>query len=217
MLLLPLLAQVEEPSEWGSLRLVNAMAQGKGNLMVKIDGELSYSEGYSLGQRTGAMVTKQGAHTVKMDKQGVVSEEVRVVVEPQSATTLITYAEKVLTPDQELSSLWEGRVLQLKQRDPKGHCSLTIVSVCEQEELDVWVMMQSQEGGLHETVFRKQTAVVDLAEKKGVVRVVMKDTGGALCQFYADQLGSYVVVLYNDEQGEVRGLSYCDPKEPFTE
>ncbi|MCB1133007.1 MAG: DUF4397 domain-containing protein, partial [Verrucomicrobiae bacterium] len=61
-------AQNEEKPNVCFLRYVNAIAPGKGNANVIINGEDIFPKGYALGQFTGGFGLEAGSHTIKIEK-----------------------------------------------------------------------------------------------------------------------------------------------------
>lgn len=209
----PLLqAQGEGPPKVGFIRLVNAVAAGTGNTKLSVDGEDLYPKGYRLGQRTGGIGLKEGTRTVGVSKEGVESGETTVDVKTGATTTLVAFAEKVETEDEEEPFKWVSRILRLKQRDAERGYILTVVSVCAEEEVDFRIATEARRSLELKTVERFKTETIDLGMSRGDVELRLKGKEEVLCAISQDEPGNYVAVLYNDADGNIRAITFYDPK-----
>ncbi|MEI6655362.1 MAG: hypothetical protein WCP45_11380, partial [Verrucomicrobiota bacterium] len=83
----------------GFVRLVNTVAQGSDKLQLLIDGEVINPDGYKLGDVTGGIGLKPGAHQITLRRPGVNEGNTRLTVAADSTITLIPFAEWVAATD----------------------------------------------------------------------------------------------------------------------
>ena len=200
------------PPQVGFIRLVNAVGPGEGNTHLKVDGEDLYAKGYKLGQRTGGIGLKSGSHKIAVTKDGVETGETSVNVATGETTTLIGFAEKVETEDEEEPFKWQARILKLKQKDAERGYRLTVVSVCASPEVTFRIATEARQSLETKTVKRFNTTTVDLGEARGDVEIRLQGAEEALCGMSFDEPGSYVAVFYDDGEGKIRAMTFYDPK-----
>lgn len=196
----------------GFVRLVNAVAAGEGNTMMRVDGEELYPKGYRLGQRTGGIGLQAGSRKIEVSKEGVETGKTTVDVNIGETTTLVAFAEKVESEDEEEPPKWQARILRLKQSDPERGYRLTVVSVCAQPDVSFRIATEARRSLELKVVKRFDTTSVDLGNARGDVEIRLKDADEALCGMSLDEPGNYVAVFYNDADGNIKALTFYDPK-----
>ncbi len=198
------------PPKVGFVRIVHAVAAGEGRAGILIDGEDIFPKGYELGQRTGGFGLKAGSHTISIKKTGVETGTTKVNLETGETMTLIGFAEKVPAKKEGDPPVWTTRILRLKQSDPERGYRMTLVSVCDKDEVTVKAAAQGK--GTLETahVKRLATTTVDLGRNRGEVLVQSGDE--VITTISPEDPGNYVVVIYQDAEGKIRALSFFDPK-----
>lgn len=203
-------AQEQDKPQVGFVRIVHAVAAGEGKAHMLIDGEDIFPKGYELGQRTGGFGLKAGAHTIAIKKDGVETGTTKISLANGETMTLIGFAEKVEPKKEGDPPTWVTRILRLKQSDPERGYRMTLISVCDKEEIMVKAEVQGK--GARETahVKRLSTTMVDLGRSKGEVLVKIGDE--ILTTVSPDDPGNYVVLLYQDMDGKTKAISFFDPK-----
>jgi hypothetical protein len=194
----------------GFLRIINAVAPGTGRVAFAINGRDLYPDGYALGQTTGEYGVKTGDLVITIRKTGVETGRTNIQLNAGETVTLIAFAERM--PQKELSEppKWAVRLLRMKQQDEAKGFALSLVSVCKAEEtaLD----LQAIESGSVEKAFAKRLGIVkvDLDRKRGEIFVKVGDR--VLTTVSPDSPGNYVVILYENQEGQTEAVSYYDPK-----
>lgn len=208
----PAIAQEEGPPQVCFVRIVNAVAAGEGNTRFEIDGEDIFPKGYKLGQRTGGFGLKAGSHSIRILKDGVEPGTTKVDLKTGETMSLIGFAEK-LPPkkgEEDQPPVFTTRILRLKQSDPERGYRMTIVSVSSKDQVEVQAAIQGK--GSVEKAFAKRLATtsVDLGRSRGEVLVKVGDE--IVTTLSPEDPGNYVVVLYDDPDGNVKAISFFDPK-----
>lgn len=203
-------ARQEGAPQVGFIRIVHAVAPGEGKVSVLIDGEDIFPKGYELGQRTGGFGLRVGAHTIAIKKNGVETGTTRVSLNTGETLTLIGFAEKVSAKNEGDPPVWVTKILLLKQSDPERGYRMTLVSVCEKDE--VMIKAAAQGKGAIETAHVKRlgTTSVSLGGTRG--EVLVKAGEDIVTTLSPEDPGNYVVVLYQDFDGKIKALSFYDPK-----
>lgn len=203
-------AQDKETPQLGFIRFVQAVAAGEGKTNLLIDGEDIYKKGYDLGQRTGGLALKSGAHNISVKKTGVETGTAKVSLAVGETVTLIGFSEKIPPKKEGDPPVWAAKVLKLKQSDAERGFRLTMISVCDKEEITI--KAEAMGKGTVETahVKRLATSTVDLGNARGEVLVKIGDE--ILTVVSPDGPGNYVVLLYQDPDGKTKALSFFDPK-----
>lgn len=203
-------AQQNETPQLGFIRFVHAVAAGDGKANLLIDGEDIYAKGYDLGQRTGGLGLKAGAHNISVKKTGVETGTAKVSLATGETMTLIGFSEKIPPKKEGDPPTWAARVLKLKQSDVERGYRLTLLSVCDKEEIAI--KAEAMGKGTVETahVKRLATTTVDLGKARGEVLVKIGEE--TLTVVSPDGPGNYVVLLYQDMDGKTKALSFFDPK-----
>ena len=126
--------------------------------------------------------------------------------------TFIGFAEKVVPKKGEENNppVWATRILRLKQSNPQRGFQMTIVPVCATDQLKCEVTAQEMKEPT--VVFAKRLAInpVQLGNSSG--DCVLKIAGKPMITLSPDSPGNYVVILYDDEDGNVKAISFFDPK-----
>lgn len=207
---LPLSAQ-DAPPKVGFIRLVNAVAPGTGNVHLKIDGEDMFPKGYKLGDRTGGIGCTAGSKKLTVTRDGTVEGTTTVALGVGETVSLIAFAEKVPAKDDKPEQ-WEIRILRLKQRDVEGGYRFTVISVCKDPETLFSTLREGSEAKASHSVKRLMTTTIDLGKSAGDISIFVRKKEEALAFFRPDSPGNYVVVLYDDDKGETKAISFYDPK-----
>lgn len=205
------LAQDEEIPDFGFVRLVNVVAAGEGNTFYHVDGSNLYPKGYKFGQRTGGVPLKPGGASLEVRKEGVESGKTKLDVIKDETTTLIAFSERLEVEEGEPPK-WKARIMKLNQRDVEKGFRLTVVSVCTQKEVPFMIATGALQTVDRPTVKRFSTTTLDLGNSRGDVEIRMSDGKTRLCLFAPDSPGNYVVVFYNDAEGDIKAMNFYDPK-----
>ena len=123
---------------------------------------------------------------------------------------MIAFSEKVEVEEGE-APVWQAKIMKLKQRDVEKGFRLTVVSVCAQEEVPFMIATAARKALEKPSVKRFHTTSVDLGDSRGDVEIRMSDAKTKLCLFTPDSPGNYVVVFYNDADGNIKAMSFYDP------
>ena len=200
----------EGSPEVGFLRIINAIAPGNGTTRVLIDGEDLFPKGYQLGQRSGGIGLVAGPHTVTLHKNGVESGTTMIDLKSGETLSLIGFAEKIPATDDHAPPRWTTKILKLKQSDPERGFRMTLLSVCDLDEVKVDAIIPGQKDITIAYVKRLSTAVIDLGSTRS--EAMVKVGGEIVTTVSPDEPGNHVVVLYQDAEGKVRALTFFDPK-----
>ena len=196
--------------EVGFIRIVHAVAPGQGKLNILVDGEDIFPKGYDLGQRTGGIGIKAGVHMIALKKEGVESRPSQMTLKDGETLTLIGFAEKEPVKKEGDTPVWKTRILRLKQSEPEHGFRMTLVSVCDQDEVTVKTVVQGKKSIENAFVKRLTTTPVELGRSRREVLVKAGDE--VITTISPEDPGNYVVVLYQDSDGKIRALSFYDPK-----
>jgi hypothetical protein len=196
--------------EFGFLRIINAIAPGNGTTRVLIDGEELFPKGYQLGQRSGGIGLAAGPHTVTLQKNGVESGTTKIELKSGETLSLIGFAEKIPATDDHAPPRWTTKILKLKQSDPERGFRMTLLSVCDLDEVKVDAIIPGQKDITTAHVKRLTTAAIDLGNTRS--EAMVKVGGEIITTVSPDEPGNHVVVLYQDAEGKIRALTFFDPK-----
>jgi hypothetical protein len=200
----------EGSPEVGFLRIINAIAPGNGTTRVLIDGEDLFPKGYQLGQRSGGIGLAAGPHTVTLQKNGVESGTTKIDLKSGETLSLIGFAEKIPATDDHAPPRWTTKILKLKQSDPERGFRMTLLSVCDLDEVKVDAIIPGQKDITIAHVKRLSTAVIDLGSTRSEAMV---NVGGEIISTVSpDEPGNHVVVIYQDAEGKIRALTFFDPQ-----
>ena len=196
--------------EVGFLRIINAIAPGNGTTRVLIDGEELFPKGYQLGQRSGGIGLAAGPHTVTLQKNGVESGTTKIELKSGETLSLIGFAEKIPATDDHAPQRWTTKILKIKQSDPERGFRMTLLSVCDLDEVKVDAIIPGQKDITIAHVKRLSTAVIDLGSTRS--EAMVKVGGEIISTVSPDEPGNHVVVIYQDAEGKIRALTFFDPK-----
>jgi hypothetical protein len=196
--------------EVGFLRIINAIAPGDGTTRVLIDGEELFPKGYQLGQRSGGIGLAAGPHTVTLQKNGVESGTTKIDLKSGETLSLIGFAEKIPATDDHAPQRWTTKILRLKQSDPERGFRMTLLSVCDLDEVKVEAIIPGKSDITTAHVKRLATAAIDLGNTRS--EAMVKVGGEVITTISPDEPGNHVVVLYQDADGKIRALTFFDPK-----
>lgn len=202
--------QNEVPKDMGFVRFMNLVDAGEGNTKLKINGKSIWEPGYRLGQRTGALPYRGGTHNWVVTKEGCLTAEREVKVEAGKAQTVVGFAEEVF--DDEGESLgWQIKLASLKQHTPEEGLVVTFVSFCREDAIDLEISEAMSEKTFKQTVNKRQTSRLKLVEK-GRVRASVKCNGEYIGTIKVDEIGNYVAMIYEGEDGKRKLKTFYDPE-----
>jgi hypothetical protein len=199
----------EASPEVGFLRIINAITQGHGTTRVIIDGEDLYPKGYQPGERSGGIGLAAGTHTITFEKNGVKSGTTKIDLQRGETISLIGFAEKIPAADDHAPARWATKILRLKQSDPERGYRMTLLSVCEVDEVTVEAIASAKNIATAH-VKRLTSTHIDLGNSRS--EAMVKVGGKIITVVSPDEPGNHVVVLYQDAAGQIRALTFFDPK-----
>jgi hypothetical protein len=200
------------PPKPGFIRLVQAMAPGTGKVNVRIDGDDIFPKGYDLSQCSGGMGFHGGEHRIDVVKQGVEPATVKIPLAEGETITLVVYAEKLpAVSGDDGKPKWKARLLRLRQPPPEPGYHLTLASVSGREEIPVRTLVAGRNKPVISLVRRLSTVGVHLGRGSGDT-LELESGDHPLGRVSLDEKGSYVVILYDKEDGGVGMVSFFDPK-----
>jgi hypothetical protein len=202
-------AQQETPP-FGFVRIVNAVSHGNGNATFSLDQEDIYPSGYKLGQDCGGISIKKGSHSITVSKNGVNKGTTKIDVVTGETTTVIAFAELIPPVKKEDPPVWTIKLLKLKQKDVDNGYALTVVSVENTREIPVTLEMGFKGTTQNHTLIRLKPTYVSLGATRGDISIKMGKKN--LTTVSPDTPGNYVVVLYQEENGETTAVYFFDPK-----
>ena len=195
--------------EVGFVRIVNLVAGGEGNLNCSLDGQDLFAPGYTLGQKTGGMGLKVGKYEVAFKKSGCNGAKKEIEIENGKTQTLIAYGEAVRDDLGEIVG-WNIKVGRLSQKTPEQGFLITLVSFCEESELDVTIVAEGTPDPIRERIPKMKAHSVKAGKPQGGVRVAVGKT--PVAGFYTDDPGNYVVLIYSGADGAKEAIHYYDPR-----
>lgn len=202
------IAQDKAPEPTGFIRLVNGVAPGTGPLFLHINGENMRPAGYNLGDATGGIGLRAGSHKITVSREGVSEGSTTVNLGKDHTVTVIPFAVKVPASDTEPAH-FKIQILRLKQKDVESGRVATFVSVSENPELKVEV--KSEEGNWS-TAFVKRLSITEVPLKYSQGYAPAKVAGNPIKPIPIGGAGNYVIVLYDDPEGNVQSLYFRDFK-----
>jgi len=210
--MIPAASAQSGPPKVGFIRVVNAIGPGSGNMQLLIDGENMFPKGYKLGQRTGGIGLKAGSRRIEVRKEGIEPGTTKMKLATGETVTMIAFAEPVPVEKQTKKDApkWSAKILRLRQRDVERGFRMTVVSVSKRPSVSVQVAAEARGKVQNGTVKRMGVTSFDLGGGRG--DVMLKIDGETLAQVSLDDPGNYVVVIYDDDDGKIHGLSFYDPK-----
>lgn len=193
----------------GFVRIVNAVSPGTGKAAFAINGRDLHAGGYALGQTTGEYGIKSGDHVITVRKTGVETGRVKIQLGAGETITVIAHAERLPQKNLDDPPRWVVRLLRLKQQDEAEGLTLSLISVCKPEETAVDLLFIDRD--VTRKAFAKRLAItkVEFGRLRGEVFLKIKDR--VLTSVSPDTPGNYVVVLYENQEGETRALSFYEP------
>jgi hypothetical protein len=200
----------EGSPEVGFVRIINAIAPGNGTTRVLIDGEDLFPKGYLLGQSSGGIGLAAGPHSVTLQKNGVENGTTKIDLKSGETLSLIGFAEKIPATDDHAPPRWTTKIIKLKQSDLEHGFRMTLLSVCDLDEVKVDAITPGKKDITTAHVKRLSTAVIDLGTTRSEAMVKVGD--GIISTVSPDEPGNHVVVLYQDADGKIRALTFFDPK-----
>ena len=206
--LTPVTAHAAAADKVGFVRLVDAVAQGHDKLQLLIDGEAMNPDGYQLGDVTGGIGLKPGAHEITIKRPGVREGITRLSIVADDTITLIPFAEQVPATDDKPAH-WAMRILRLRQMEPVAKRSATFVSVSQTPEHEVEIRAPN---GIWTTVSVKRLAIARTPILYPEGYVPLRCKSGKLPSIPVGEPGNYVVVLYDDAAGHMQALNLQDYK-----
>ena len=203
-------AQNRERPEVGFVRIVNAVSPGTGKATFIVNGRNLYPDGYALGQTTGGYGVKAGDLEIEVRKEGVQTGRTGVRLGMGETLTLIAFAERVPPKKEDDPPGWAVKLLRLKQQDVERGFGVSLVSVCRAEETAVDLVVEGRDQPERAFARRLKTAAVGLGRTRGEIMIRIGDR--TIGNISPDSPGNYVVILYENADGEIQALSYYDPK-----
>lgn len=200
----------EKSPEVGFVRIVNAVAPGNGTTRILIDGEDLFPKGYQLGQRSGGIGLAAGHHTVTLQKNGVESGTTKIDLKSGETLSLIGFAEKIPAPNDSTPPRWATKILRLKQSDCERGFRMTLLSVCDLDEVRIDAVIPAKNEIPTADVKRLATTNIDLGNTRS--EAMIRFGGEIITTVSPDEPGNHVVVLYQDAEGKIRALTFFDPK-----
>ncbi len=201
-------AQTKEKAAKGFICIANTVAPGTGTVKVIVDGEDVYEPGYNFAAVTGGIGLPAGSHTVVFKREGVKEGSTKVTVEKDQTVTLVPFAEKVPATDQEKAH-YAIRILRLKQKEiPEGR-SASFISVSGLPE--VRAEIRDLQGNWEKLSVKRLTiseAKIHYPQGYNPIRVNGKD----MEPIPIIDAGNYVVILYDDVDGNLQCLNFRDFK-----
>lgn len=205
---LPAQDDQEELPPTGFIRIANTIAPGTGNVKVLVDGKDVYRPGYKFGAVTGGIGLSPGGHAVTFRREGVTEGSTKVSIKKDQTITLIPFAERVPATD-EVPAHFEIRILRLKQKEVQNGRSASFVSVSGQSE--VLAEVRDPAGNWEKVPVKRLMigeAAIRYPEGYVPIRVNQKD----MEPIPISDAGNYVVVLYDDPEGNIKSVNFRDFK-----
>ena len=207
------MVSAQEDPEWtktaGFLRIVNVVAVGEGNLNLKMAGKSYWPKGFKLGERTGGFRMRSGKIAFMLEKEGCTTSTRSIEVVKGETQTLVCYADPLRDESGRIVE-WELKIARLKQREPEQGLHFTIISFCEEQELELEVLETVSEVSQMVTVAKMKARRVKI--EGGLVSVHIMHRDKVVERLATDQKGNYVVMLYTDAEGAQKGVTFYDSK-----
>ena len=195
---------------WSFIRIVNAISPGTGNAKFLIDGKDLFADGYQIGQTTGGYGVAVGTRTIEVRKEGLEKGSTQHKLAVGETITLIAFAEKIPPLKPEDPPKWRIKLLRLKQKDVQKGFNLTLVSVSQTEEVALQLNVRASRKQENASVSRLSVTTVDIGKSRSEVMVKYHDK--ALTTVSPDSRGNYVVVVYDNAEGQLEAINFYDPK-----
>lgn len=198
------------PPEVGFVRIVNAVSPGEGKAKFFIDDRNLYPDGYGMGQTTGGYGVKAGNIEIEVRKEGVESGSTRLRLGIGETITVIAFAELQPPKKADDPPKWAIKLLRLKQQEVERGYGVSMVSVCRSEEVAVDLIVEGRERPERMFAKRLQITKVEIGRRRSDMIVRLGDR--TLTTISPDSPGNYVVILYENNEGQTEAISYYDPK-----
>ncbi len=202
-------AQKDQP-DVGFVRIVPVLTAGTGKTRILIDGQDVYPIGYGSSQKTGGIGLKAGAHSITLRKTGIQSAISSFTVNREETLTLIGFAEKVPSKNPNDPPQWKTRVLPLKRNDSESGYHLTLISLCQLAEIKVQAEIPNTPKTQIAYIKHGVPTRLDLGHSKEDLSI--KVNGERVASIPLEDPGNYTMVIYEDEKGTTKALSFYDPK-----
>lgn len=206
----PLAFAQQDLPDVGFVRIIPVLTAGTGKTHILIDGQDIYPSGYDVGQKTGGISLQAGSHSIALQKTGIRSTITSFNVERGETLNMIGYAEQVTPKNPTDPPLWKSKLLQLRTTNPESGYCLTLISLCTKDEIKVQTETLNSQKSQFVEVKRLTTTRVNLGKSKAEFAV--KINGAIVTVVSPEDPGNYGVVIYEDETGAIRALSFYDSK-----
>jgi hypothetical protein len=206
----PVTAQSGARPEIGFVRIVNAVSPGTGNADFLIDGSSIFSDGYALGQTTGGYAVKAGTLAIGVRKTGVEPGSTQLRLGIGETVTVIAFAERLPEKKEDEPPRWVIRLLRLKQQGLERGYGVSMISVCRAEDTPVDLVIEGSERPTR--IFAKRMKITTTEIRGGRAEMMVRSGDRLLTHISPDTPGNYVVILYENADGELQALSYFDAR-----
>ena len=203
------IAQSGSP-EVGFVRIIHAVAAGSGKARFSVDGDDLFPKGYDLGQATGGIGLAAGSHEITISRSGAKPGTSRIQLQSGETITLIGFSEPIPKSTPTAQQTWKIRLLRLRQSSPESGYQLSLVSVCPEPETVVQTEIAGKSSRRQARVEPFHITTQPLGRSRA--EVFVRSGPELLTTVSPDSPGNYVVVLYRDAGGQLRALSFFDPK-----
>lgn len=196
---LTLTAGAQNAPPQAAIRFANACAIS-GKVMFTNDARKLRPDGFGPGEYTGAFGTPAGTHRLTVTCSGAKSVETSVLLQPNTATTIIAFAKPVLDP------ITRQTIVQLElysqpdaAREKGKHFYLLYVSPRPAANLVV-------NGQPKNVPALRQFKVDDLAQRS----IKIESAGSSIVDFEAQQNGNFLAVIFDKPDGSLTGMLLPD-------
>ena len=182
-----------------ALRFANACAISTKVLFTN-DTRKVRPDGFGPGEYTGAFGTPAGSHRLALSAPGAKSVEVTIMLQPNTATTMIAFVKPVLDPNTRQTTLQLQLFSQQDAAREKGkHFFLLYVS--PRPAVDVVVNGQPKN-----VPALRQIKVDDLAP--GNIKI--ESSGKEIVNFAAQQNGNFLAIIFDKPDSTLTGMLLPD-------
>lgn len=202
-------AQQEPLPDVGFVRVISLLNASRGKTHIIIDGSNIYPAGYDSGQKTGGIGLKVGPHTISLHQQGLPPVTAQFTLNRGETLTWIGYAEKVVSNSPNDPPLWRNQLLPVKQSDSESGDHLILVSLCPQDEIQLQIQTPQNLRAQTTRLKRLLPNRLDLSMPKTEFALKIDDT--IISHVSLEDPGNYQILLYADEAGKIRALSFDSP------
>lgn len=201
----PLASAQQDLPDVGFVRIVPVLTVGTGKTHILIDGQDIYPSGYDVGQKTGGISLKEGAHSIALQKTGIRPTITSFNVGRGNTLTLIGYAEKEPQKNPSNPPQWKSRLIPFKRIDSGNDYHLTLISLCPQDEIKILKDLKAP------AILLKRLVTTDIALGRTKSEISIKANGERVAVISLEDLGNYTVVIYEDQARKLQGLWFYDP------